>query len=63
MPPPPPPPLHHHGGHIPVSAFSDWGWSEPSVQYFVVQDESVPQWAWIGGGALALLLLAVLLNR
>lgn len=57
------PPPHHHGhhgggGHIPQSAF--WPvWTEPSVQYVMV-DTPVPDWVWIAGGGLAGIVLALL---
>ncbi len=53
---------HHHGGHIPSSGFpwGNWGWwSQPSVQYIVV-DEPLPDWLWIAGGVLAGAVLALL---
>jgi hypothetical protein len=52
----------HHGGHIPRSGFpwGNWAWSEPSVQYYVLQDEGVPDWVWIAGGAFAGIVLAML---
>jgi len=56
----PPPHGHHGGGHIPRSAFGNWIRPELPVQYFVIQDEGVPDWIWIAGGALAGILLAVL---
>jgi len=60
----PPPHGHHHGhhaGHIPRSAFNNWNWPQPSVQYVVLQDEDqVPDWLWIAGGAMAGIVLALL---
>jgi hypothetical protein len=55
---------HHGGGHIPVSAFQDWGnWGwNPIYQpadYQVVQ-EPVPTWVWVAGGALAGMVLMLL---
>ena len=52
-------PHPHHGGYIPQSAFS-FPWTQPEVNYFVIQDEGVPDWVWIAGGALAGILLALL---
>ena len=57
-------PHHHHGGggHIPTSAFSNWGnwgWPGPDVEYYYVQ-EQMPTWVWVAGGALAGMVLALL---
>lgn len=50
----------HHGGHIPRSAFSNWTRPESTVQYYVFQEEGLPDWVWIAGGAMAGILLALL---
>ena len=55
---------HHHGGHggnIPRSAFWNWGWGEPSVEYYVIENP-VPEWAYIAGGALAGMTLLLLMR-
>jgi hypothetical protein len=54
----------HHGGHIPPSAFSNWGWWGCPQQYETVYVEEiqppVSTWVCVTGGALTGALLALL---
>ncbi len=54
-------PHHGGGGHIPQSVFSNWGnwgWSQPDVEYYVVENQ-MPTWVWVAGGALVGMVLAM----
>ena len=55
-----------HGGHghhgLPGSAFANWGgnWDYPGYETVYIEQQGVPDWVWIAGGAFAGILLALM---
>ncbi len=64
MPPPHPHPHPHpgHGGHQSPAWFDNWGWSGPQYDTVLVESDQPPDWLWLAGGALAGIVLALLVR-